>query len=80
MAERQLSWMSRLSPKAFQFADTLGTTILCSSNKDGFQPSRAVPSAKEEKAVVDPVSKYTKKPFTIYGDNNQLLYVTSIYT
>ena len=52
MAERQLSWMSMLSPTAFQFADTLGTTLLCSSNKDGFQPSRAVLSAEEEKAVV----------------------------
>ena len=57
MAERQLSWMSRLSPTAFQFADTLGTVLLCSSNKDGFQPSRAVLSAEEEKAVVDAVTK-----------------------
>ena len=37
---------------AFQFADTLGTTLFCSSNKDGFQPSRMVLSAEEEKAVV----------------------------
>ena len=63
MAERQLSLMSRLSPKAFQFADTLGTTLLCSSNKGGFQPSRAVLSAEEEKAVVDPRLKK--------GENNQ---------
>ena len=54
MAERQLSLMSRLSPTAFQFADTLGTTHFCSSNKDGFQLSRAALSAEEEKVVVDP--------------------------
>ena len=57
MAERQLSLMSRLSPTAFQFVDTLGTTLFCSSNKDGFQPSRMVSSTEEEKAVVEPVSK-----------------------
>ena len=72
MAERQLSLMSRLSPTAFQFADTLGTTLLCSSNKDGFQQSRAALSAEEEKAAVDPgLNK---------GKNDQLLHVTSIYT
>ena len=54
MAERQLPLMSRLSPMAFQFADTLGTTLLCSSVQDGFQLSRAALSAEEEKAVVDP--------------------------
>ena len=54
MAERQLSWMSRLSPTAFQFADTLGTTLLCSSVQDGFLRSREVLSAEKEKAVVDP--------------------------
>ena len=63
MAERQLSWMSRLSPKAFQFADTLGTTLLCSSVQDGFLQSRAALSAEEEKAVVD---QRLKK-----GENNQ---------
>ena len=57
MAERQLSLMPRLSPKAFQFADTLGITLFCSSNKDGFQPSRMMSSVGEEKAVVGPVSK-----------------------
>ena len=57
MAERQLSLMSRLSPTAFQFADTLATTLFCSSNKDGFQPSTMVLSTAEEKAVVDLVSK-----------------------
>ena len=72
MAERQLSWRPRLSPMAFQFADTLGTTLLCSSNKDGFQPNRAVSSAEEGKAVVDPgLNK---------EENNQLLHATSIYT
>ena len=63
MAERQLPLMSRLSPKAFQFADTLGTTLLCSSVQDGFLQSRAVLSAEEEKAVVDPRLKK--------GENNQ---------
>ena len=57
MAERQLSLMPRLSPKAFQLADTLGTTLLCSSNKDGFQPRQMMSSVGEEKAVVDPGSK-----------------------
>ena len=59
MAERQLSLMPRLSPKAFQFADTLdlGITLFCSSNKDGFQPRQMMSSVGEEKAVVDPVSK-----------------------
>ena len=57
MAERQLSLMPRLSAKAFQFADTLGITFFCSSNKDRFQPSKMVLSVGKEKAVVDPVSK-----------------------
>ena len=69
MAERQLSLMSRLSPTAFQFADTLGTTLLCSSNKDGFQPSRMVSSAGEEKAVVDPVSKKGKLSELLHVNN-----------
>ena len=63
MAERQLPLMSRLSPKAFQFVDTLGTTLFCSSVQDGFQQSRAALSAEEEKAVVDPRLKK--------GENNQ---------
>ena len=72
MAERQLSWMFRLSPTAFQFVDTLGTTLLCSSVQDGFLRSREVLSAEEQKAVVDPgLNK---------EENNQLLHVTSIYT
>ena len=72
IAERQLSLMARLSPTAFQFDDTLGTTVFCSSVHDGFLWSRAVLSAEEEKVVVDPgLNK---------GGNNQLLHVTSIYT
>ena len=54
MAERQLSLMSRLSPTAFQFADTLETTIFRSSVKDGFLLSRTVSSVEEEKPVTDP--------------------------
>ena len=68
MSERQLFWMSRLSPTACQFADTLGTTLLCSSAQDGFLQSRAVLSAEEEKVVADPGLNNR--------ENNQLLSVT----
>ena len=51
MAERQLSFMSRLRPMAFQFGDTLGTTIFCSSIKDGFLLSRRASPVEEEKPV-----------------------------
>ena len=54
MAERQLSSMSRLRPMAFQFADTLGTTLFRSSVQEGFLLSRTVLSAEEEKPVLDP--------------------------
>ena len=68
MSERQLFWMSRLSPTAFQFDDTLGTTVFCSSVHDGFLWSRAVLSAEEEKVVADPGLNNR--------ENNQLLSVT----
>ena len=64
-AKRQLSLMSRLSPRAFQFVDTLGTTFFFSSKKDGFRPSMLVSSAGEEKAEVDPeLHKGRLKPLT----------------
>ena len=53
MADKQLSLMSRLSPMAFQFADTLGTTLFRSSVQDGFLLSRMALSAEKDKPVVD---------------------------
>ena len=66
MAKRQLSLISRLSPRAFQFADTLGTTFFFNSKKDGFWPSMLVSSAGEEKAEMDPeLHKGRLKPLTL---------------